>query len=349
MAIVRPMIRAGSDRPATGVVVQRVGYGTLAIAVLVGIFVADAWIADRSDGMHGTVGALLRQGSVLPVFFIVTLSLGSIELRRMLGTAGFFPCASLAHLMIIALVLTPWLAAAGLLTATVDEVFRWQAIWLLLTIVGTAVALVLRGRPDGAIRDISATLMIVAYLGFLGSFGMQIRCSTFLTAQDGVWLLLVIVLITKAADIGGFLVGSALGRSKLLPSISPGKTVEGTFGALLASGVAATLVVAAPSIVSALGFGPSAGNACMRLARIIGLSLGPESDSSVAKAFFFGVVLAVSGQCGDLIESCFKRDVGSKDSGRIIPRFGGILDLIDSPLLAVPVAWLLLAVVWEIV
>ena len=54
----------------------------------------------------------------------------------------------------------------------------------------------------------------------------------------------------------------------------------------------------------------------------------------------------MASQCGDLIESCFKRDAGIKDSGRLLPTFGGILDLIDSPILALPVAWFLLTAVW---
>ena len=61
------------------------------------------------------------------------------------------------------------------------------------------------------------------------------------------------------------------------------------------------------------------------------------------------VLLSAAGQLGDLVESCFKRDAGSKDSGAVIPQFGGILDLIDSPLVAVPVGWFLLTKVWDVV
>jgi len=69
----------------------------------------------------------------------------------------------------------------------------------------------------------------------------------------------------------------------------------------------------------------------------------------VWRAVFFGISLSVAGQLGDLVESCFKRDAGIKDSGEVIPCFGGILDLIDSPVLAMPVAWFLLTVVWTAV
>jgi phosphatidate cytidylyltransferase len=62
----------------------------------------------------------------------------------------------------------------------------------------------------------------------------------------------------------------------------------------------------------------------------------------VSSGIVFGLVTSIAAQLGDLLESCFKRDAGFKDSGKVIPRFGGILDLVDSPVLAMPVAWLLL-------
>ncbi len=71
--------------------------------------------------------------------------------------------------------------------------------------------------------------------------------------------------------------------------------------------------------------------------------------SPVIRALVFGLVLSATGQIGDLFESCLKRDAGAKDSGNVIPRYGGILDLVDSPVLAVPVGWFLLTTVWNVV
>ncbi len=70
--------------------------------------------------------------------------------------------------------------------------------------------------------------------------------------------------------------------------------------------------------------------------------------SPLVRAAIFGLVVAVVAQFGDLFESALKRDAGIKDSGQIMPRFGGILDLIDSPVLAFPVAWFLLTAVWAL-
>jgi phosphatidate cytidylyltransferase len=75
----------------------------------------------------------------------------------------------------------------------------------------------------------------------------------------------------------------------------------------------------------------------------------PDGLSPVLRAAIFGLAMSAAGQFGDLLESCLKRDVGAKDSGRVIPRFGGILDLIDSPVLALPVGWFLLTWVWNVV
>jgi phosphatidate cytidylyltransferase len=67
---------------------------------------------------------------------------------------------------------------------------------------------------------------------------------------------------------------------------------------------------------------------------------------NVTQAIVFGAVMAVVGQMGDLVESIFKRSAGAKDSARILPGFGGILDMIDSPVAIAPVAWFLLTRVW---
>jgi len=71
--------------------------------------------------------------------------------------------------------------------------------------------------------------------------------------------------------------------------------------------------------------------------------------SPIVRALLFGIALSAAGQMGDLVESCFKRDSGVKDSGKLIPHYGGILDMIDSPVFTMPVAWFLLTTVWNVV
>ena len=83
--------------------------------------------------------------------------------------------------------------------------------------------------------------------------------------------------------------------------------------------------------------------------RAISLRYEPGGISPVLRAVLLGVALSATGQIGDLIESSFKRDAKIKDSGKALPQYGGILDMLDSPLFAVPVGWFLLTVVWAVV
>lgn len=116
--------------------------------------------------------------------------------------------------------------------------------------------------------------------------------------------MLWMVLVCKGGDIGGYCLGRLFGRTKLIPHISPGKTVEGAVGSLIASiGIAVWL---RPVL------------------------LLPEVDVSVLATIGMGVALNFTTQAGDLIESLLKRRCGAKDSSRLLPAHGGILDLVDS-------------------
>ncbi len=122
------------------------------------------------------------------------------------------------------------------------------------------------------------------------------------------WLL-VVVLGTASCDTGAYLVGSAIGRHKMIPHISPGKTWEGLAGGTLGSIVAA-----------------------VALSGLLRLSL--------AQAVLLGLLVCIAAVAGDLCESLLKRAVGVKDSGHLIPGHGGILDRVDS------ILFVLLAVYW---
>ena len=134
-----------------------------------------------------------------------------------------------------------------------------------------------------------------------------------MTQSNGL-LLLAIFIFIWVNDTGAYLVGSRWGKRRLAPSISPKKSVEGSIGGLL-------LV-----LLSAV---------------ILRLLLFPEL--SWLRILLIATVVAVFGTIGDLFESSLKRQAGVKDSGKLIPGHGGILDRIDSLLLAVPAVYLLLA------
>ena len=192
-------------------------------------------------------------------------------------------------------------------------------------------------------------MLLIVYLGFFGSFALQLRCGRDAPDQAGVWLLLLILVITKASDIGGYFVGSTLGRHKLIRSISPGKSVEGTIGGIVASAAVAVLfvMVAMPASASLTQGAAGPDPLGLRSAALILADL--PAGSPLLRAAILGSLLSIVGLLGDLVESSFKRDACVKDSGKVVPRFGGILDLVDSPLFAVPVGWFLLTALWDMV
>ena len=156
---------------------------------------------------------------------------------------------------------------------------------------------------DGTIRNVSAGFFSIIYLGFLCAFILGVRILW------GPWVLLFFVFTIKSSDIGAYTLGRLFGTHKMAPRISPGKTWEGLGGAVL--------------FAMAVSFGFSHFSGIM----------------STSQAMVFGAVFGVLGQLGDLVESMIKRDAASKDSSSSIPGFGGILDVIDSPLATAPAAF----------
>ncbi len=332
--------------------IQRIGYGALAIAVLVLLFVQDVVIAREAVAVAGPFGDLLRRGSLIPLLFVVVLLRASVELSRIMRAKGIRPHSGFANLMILALLLAPWLSAAGWLGSEVasQEGWMWQLSILMAAPLGTGLLIVLRRDPRGSIHNAGATLLIVFYLGFLGSLGLMLRCGRDIPAQEGAWLLLTTLLVTKASDIGAYFVGSTIGRHKLIPSVSPAKSIEGAVGGLVGSALAAAFIALAPTIAGTIG---PPDHFLLSIvhdsARSFSIDHTPDGIPPLLRAVLFGLAMSAAGQIGDLFESCLKRDSGVKDSGDLIPRYGGILDLIDSPMFAMPVAWFLLSAVWDVV
>jgi phosphatidate cytidylyltransferase len=138
----------------------------------------------------------------------------------------------------------------------------------------------------------------------------------FFPGVEGKYFLLYFVLVTKFSDMGAYVIGSLIGRTKMIPRISPGKTWEGFGGAILVSTGA--------SLAFVHFFG----------AHMAGMN--------PFHAVILGIVLSGAAVVGDLIESLFKREAGVKDSGKLFPGIGGILDLLDSILFNAPIMYLYL-------
>ncbi len=329
---------------------HRLSYGSIAIATLLLVVAADALCSDLWIEFGTYVGPLVRRGSVIPLLFTALMLFGAEEFIRMIRCAGARPHALWAKWMVLALMITPWVysayAPAGYCTSA--EGLGLQVCWVVLAVAGAVVFEMVRGIGPTALQDVGATVLVAVYCGLLPSFVVLMRCDSNLPVSQGAWLVLLFLAITKASDIGAFFVGSAIGRHKLIPSISPGKSVEGVFGGLAASAVVGLLLwylsywlTHAPSTA---GGGVNEGYTAMAEDVVAVLSfLNP------LQILVFSVVMSAAGQLGDLVESAFKRAASTKDSSRLIPEFGGVLDLVDSPVLAAPVAWFLLTQVWAVV
>ena len=325
----------------------------MAIAVLVLLFVQDVVIAREALHVQGPLGSLLARGSLVPVLLVVVLMRGSFEMTRMLRAKGARPHAGFANVCILFLFLAPWLSAAGWLGdgVTEQEGLVWQVLGVTAALLGTGVLTILARDPQGSVRDLGATMLMVSYLGLLGGFATMLRCGKDVPGNEGAWLLLIVLLVTKVSDIGAYFTGKAIGRHKLIPTISPGKSIEGAVGGVIASAFVAAGFAALPSLLPSAVIGETQRPGLMLLydlTRSFSVHTITSEISPIARAFIIGALLSIAGQFGDLIESCFKRDSGVKDSGHLLPQYGGILDLVDSPLFAMPVAWFLLRVVWKI-
>ena len=176
----------------------------------------------------------------------------------------------------------------------------------MLIVVASLLAFTLQFiRRDNA-RDhlvsMALTLFSLFYIGWFFSFFVKLRA-----LDNGANLVAFLIIVTKSADMGAYVIGNLFGKTELLPRISPKKTKEGTIGGILIS---------------------------LALALFVGKFL---TGFSMLHLFVIGLIMSTLGQVGDLAESLIKRDCNVKDSGRYFAGIGGVLDLIDSLLFTAPV------------
>jgi phosphatidate cytidylyltransferase len=169
-------------------------------------------------------------------------------------------------------------------------------------------------KTERAWEAMAGTLIGILYAGFL--FNFLTKLLTTFGDSEGRFLLLYLVVVVKATDIGAFFVGCEYGRNKLWPRISPAKTWEGCAGGLLAGLVASTFFF------------------------ILGQAWSGAINFQLYHALILAPLLSATGILGDLVESQFKRAAGVKDSGTYIKGMGGFLDVLDSLLFTAPVLYI---------
>jgi len=178
-----------------------------------------------------------------------------------------------------------------------------------LVIGATLIYYVLDKLRSTSLAQLSLSIMVFAWIGILGSFAGALLDPSVYPHRNGVAFLVGAIIVTVAYDVGGLLVGATLGRHKLAPRLSPGKTVEGLIGATVLSIAIAVVIV------------------------------GRIHPWDLYSAALLGCVVAVVAPLGDLSESLIKRDLHLKDMGSLLPGHGGFIDRIDGLLFAIPATY----------
>ena len=281
----------------------RIPSGLFFIGLLALVIWGDNELARRGLAMPG----LLLLGLLL-----ILIAVMSVELAALLRAKWGFCRTS-----------TLWLAATVgcLMTYLLPQVEQPRTA---VAAFATTVAAVLfaamfrhsvhRRQTQGAANAGASAMFAMVYLGVLPGMYLLIRVGGY-----SAWVIAAVMMIVKACDIGAYFTGRFLGRHKLIPWLSPGKTWEGLFGGMAVSALVAVLFT------------------------LWGNAIDPDDAIALWYAAFGGLALGLLGQIGDLTASLLKRDAGVKDWAATIPGFGGVMDVGDSLLLVAPVAyWLLL-------
>ncbi|WP_114313411.1 phosphatidate cytidylyltransferase [Thermus caldifontis] len=240
---------------------------------------------------------------ILPTLVFV-LWLGSLELRDMLAKRG------------IRLNL-PFLMGGGVLLFlfSLPQLYwhfpqvPWREVALGLFLLGSFSYELLKGAD---LTRFAFTLLAFLYLPWTLGYVLLLRETP--DGTLGLWTLSLPLVASFATDIGAYFVGRALGRQKLAPEISPGKTVEGSLGGIAVSFLALALYTGLVQEVFPFG---------------------------LLELWLFSLLLSLAAQLGDLAESMLKRYCGVKDSGHFLPGHGGLLDRIDSLLFTFPLTYFL--------
>ncbi|MDO8603689.1 MAG: phosphatidate cytidylyltransferase [Candidatus Omnitrophota bacterium] len=244
---------------------------------------------------------------VLPVWtFGVVVSffvgLGLCEFFK-LSAKKVFPL-SFAYVGVLSGILLPYITYLYRPTGGI-----WEGIFFIVILIALFIIQFTRKENKNAVSLIAVTLLAVFYIGWFFTFLVKIR---FL--EDGHKLVAFLLLVTKSGDMGAYLVGSRFGRHKLIPRISPNKSVEGAVGGFIFS------------IASAI------------------LSRYYFSWMSFSFVLVSGILIGIFAQLGDLAESLIKRDYEVKDSGASLPGLGGMLDVVDSILFTAPIFYIYLTI-----
>jgi phosphatidate cytidylyltransferase len=247
----------------------------------------------------------------LAIVLSVLAALAAWELFRMARETGALPIEPAGIVLAALLPIAVHAQRLGIYTLSLTAIVAM----LLLLFAST---IWLRGPAGKPLSSVAITAFGVMYAG-LFSYIYALRYHNYVVgAAPGTALVFLPIILTWTTDIGAYMFGRLFGKKKLMPTVSPGKTVEGAVG-----GLGLAIVI------------------CLLYVRFV-LMPYAQLGLTIQGAVLFAIVISIAAQTGDLAESLLKREAGVKDSSRIIPGHGGILDRFDSLLFVMPVAFLLL-------
>ncbi len=282
---------------------NRLTYGPLMLAGLFALLWLDWFVEQRTRHLEGGIG-----GVGILILLLIILPLATIELATLFAAERVKPYRFLSGTGSGMLVLHAFATQFAAFKPMAASTLAFIVVFVMLF---AALHRAVLKQTQEAITHMAGTVLATLYLGGLGWFLMALRVKESANFTGTTMVILMILLVVKFTDIGAYFGGRALGKHKLIPWLSPGKTWEGLLFGMLTAG-------------------------------LVGMACAPRvSNLTWWKGFAFGAIIGGVGQLGDLLESLMKRDAEVKDSGKLIPGFGGILDVIDSPLLAAPFAYLL--------
>ena len=201
-------------------------------------------------------------------------------------------------------------ACLSLVVETYNKGVAALPLVLVLVVVGSFVWYLAQVEPAAdPVSGLTSTVFVFVWVGAFGSFAALLLDPTLFPDRHGIAFLLAAIIVTVADDVASLLVGSAMGRHQLAPSISPNKSWEGLIGGAVAAILVSVIVVH---------------------------FIHPWT---IGKALVYGVVVAVVAPIGDLSQSLVKRHLGIKDMGRILPGHGGLLDRVDGLLFVLPATY----------
>ncbi len=258
-----------------------------------------------------SVGAVYFGDWALAIVLSVLAAFGAWELMRMARLTGVAPFDGAAIAIAALIPIALHAQRLGVYTLTLTAVVAMCLVLL-------ASSIWLRGPTGKPLSAVAITAFCILYASLI-AYVYPLRYHPYaIGAGAGTALVFLPILLTWATDVGAYIIGRAIGKTKLMPAVSPGKTVAGAVGGL---GLAVVM--------------------CLLYVRFI-LMPYAQLGLTIQGAVLFAIVISVAAQTGDLAESLLKREAGVKDSSRIIPGHGGILDRFDSLLFVLPVAYLML-------